>query len=73
VERDRNHVPTFDVATGRGHPDAIDPNMPDKGQRRGRAAGAHDSGVPQPPVDPLPVRGHGTQSPQRRSLAFASS
>ena len=60
MERDRNHIPTFDIATGRRHSDAIDPNMPHNGQRRGRAAGAHDSGVPQPPVDPLPVRRHDT-------------
>src|SRR5258708_16209168 len=55
MERDRNHIPPFDIATGRRHADAIDPNMPHNGQRRSRAAGAHDSGVPQPPVDPLPV------------------
>jgi hypothetical protein len=60
MERDRNHIPTFDIATGRRHPAAIDPNMPHNGQRCGRAAGAHDSGVPQPPVDPLPVCRHDT-------------
>jgi hypothetical protein len=58
VECNRNHVATFDIATRRRHPQAIDPYMPRIDERRSRTAGAYDAGIPQPPVDSLPVSRH---------------
>jgi hypothetical protein len=55
VKRDGDHVSTLDIATGRRHPQAVDPHMPCRNQRRGGAARPHDAGIPQPSVDPLPV------------------
>jgi len=63
IERDRDHVPALNVRAPAHDPNAVDPHMAGSSQRCGCGAGAHDPGVPQPSVDPLPVPRH-----QRRAF-----
>src|SRR5580704_4825216 len=73
VERHRNDIAGADLATWGGDPSAIDTDIAGIRQCRCRAAGAHQPGVPEPPVDALAVfGGHFSGAPWRRPRAGPS-
>ena len=73
IQRDRYHIAGFDLATCRLNPLAIDAYMAGRRERRGGGPGTHDPGMPQPPIDALPVLRHGALSAHHQICFYLCS